>query len=921
MPQVDWEQIQGLLEQALLLPIHERAAWLERLPAAQDSLKEPLRRLLEVQAGLQTRPFLDGSSTGKDGLTPPATVLIGDLVGPYRLLQQIGDGGMGSVWLAERADGTLKRKVALKLPRMVWARDLATRMARERDILSSLEHPNIARLYDAGVDQLGRPFLALEYVEGHRIDQYCDAERLSIRERIRLFLQVLDAVQYAHTNLVLHRDLKPGNVLVNQRGEVRLLDFGIAKLLGDETGAQHPDPQSRSMSRAMTPRYASPEQVRQQRLALPSDVYSLGVMLYELLVGASPLIAGNGSRAELEIAIMEGQLRTPSRAKADESVAERRQTTAKRMSRAMRGELDAVLMKALAKSPADRYPTAEALRSDLVRWLDGHPVRAKPPSRILMIKKFVARNAWSVGLGSAAVSAIIATALVALYQAREARLESQRAAATRDFLLGLFENANPELHGGRELTARDLLGKGEDLLSQNVEMDLRARADLYAGIANIWNVFGNAEKTLSASIKRIELLRPLGPSTRFLRASLDLAEAGVQSDRTEVVEQATREVQILSKKIALSESHLSEYYWYIGWINLKKSHWANAESWFTNAYEIAREIGNADAQLRALSGRMQARAGLNKRSTAIKDYKDSSAIIEVSTIDIAQIVSRKLELAASLFVLSEHDLGWALTEELKRTSDSQFGEFTESQAKLHILWLVWSKKIGKFQSAIDWIERRKVSISNDKDRPFRSADLDFMIIEADILMSANKKPDAHKILDALQSRGDLLSNAQKLSASSINIKALLGDGMYQEAMSELNSPLWDLDRYNKNFRKEWGYSKPYLTGLALMMSGEFAQARVIIESSVRLAKSSLGAEHPQVEQMLFNLRVIRVLEKIANRNDASAEMTDIRGAKRRYSANWTGSTLEKEKVASIVDDLETMRRTQYVRSPGALVIL
>jgi serine/threonine protein kinase len=275
----DWSDLQRLLEAGLKLPLDERPAWLAGLPPHHDLLREPLRRLLEVQAGIQTRPFLDAFTHGIEGLTPPATVIVGDVVGPYRLLQQLGDGGMGSVWLAERADGTLKRRVALKLPRMVWARDLSARMARERDILGSLEHPNIARLYDAGVDQLGRPFLALEYVEGERIDQYCDQTQLSVTSRIRLFLQVLDAVGYAHVNLVLHRDLKPGNVLVNQRGEVRLLDFGIAKLMGDDESPLPVDQNSRTLARAMTPRYASPEQVQHLRLTLASDVYSLGVML------------------------------------------------------------------------------------------------------------------------------------------------------------------------------------------------------------------------------------------------------------------------------------------------------------------------------------------------------------------------------------------------------------------------------------------------------------------------------------------------------------------------------------------------------------------------------------------------------------------------------------------------------------------
>ena len=222
----------------------------------------------------------------------------GALVGPYRLLRELGVGGMGSVWLAERADGTLKRQVALKLPRASWARGLAERMARERDILASLEHPNIARLYDAGTDAQGRPFLALEYVEGQPIDVYCSERALSIRQRLQLLLEVASAVTFAHSRLVVHRDLKPSNILVTADGQVRLLDFGIAKLMeGDRTQETQ---LTQMAGRALTLDYASPEQIRGEPIGTASDVYSLGVVAYELLAGAKPYKLKRGSAAELE---------------------------------------------------------------------------------------------------------------------------------------------------------------------------------------------------------------------------------------------------------------------------------------------------------------------------------------------------------------------------------------------------------------------------------------------------------------------------------------------------------------------------------------------------------------------------------------------------------------------------------------------
>ena len=236
------------------------------------------------QTGWRTLPHEAASLPADESDLQP-----GALVGPYRLLRELGIGGMGAVWLAERADGTLKRQVALKLPRAAWSRGLAERMARERDILASLEHPHIARLYDAGTDAQGRPFLALEYVEGQPIDVYCHERALNIPARLQLLLQVAHAVAFAHSRLVIHRDLKPSNILVTADGQVRLLDFGIAKLMeGDRTQETQ---LTQLAGRALTLDYASPEQIRGEPIGTASDVYSLGVVAYELLAGAKTVQA------------------------------------------------------------------------------------------------------------------------------------------------------------------------------------------------------------------------------------------------------------------------------------------------------------------------------------------------------------------------------------------------------------------------------------------------------------------------------------------------------------------------------------------------------------------------------------------------------------------------------------------------------
>ena len=360
-----WPALSKLLDEALDLPAGEREAWLASLADEHAEHREALLALLATQASIETGDFLaELPKLPESSLSaaPADAALEGARVGPYRLLSQIGEGGMGTVWLAERADGLMARRVALKLPLLTWGGALAERMARERSILASLEHENIARLYDAGIDAQGRPFLAMEYVEGVAIDAYCRERALPLGERVALLLQVMAAVSHAHARLVVHRDLKPGNILVTPAGRVSLLDFGIAKLIeGERTQATALTELS---GRALTLDYASPEQIRGEPLGTGSDIYSMAVVAYEVLSGARPYRLKRGSAAELEEAIASAE--APPASAATEDGALRRQ---------LRGDLDAILNQALKKRPEDRYPTMEAFARDIERWRSGEPVR------------------------------------------------------------------------------------------------------------------------------------------------------------------------------------------------------------------------------------------------------------------------------------------------------------------------------------------------------------------------------------------------------------------------------------------------------------------------------------------------------------------------------------------------------------------
>src|SRR6185436_1450027 len=342
-----WDTLSRLLDQALELPAPQVDSWLDSLAPEFDALKPQLKRMLSRHASVETGEFLNTLpkfDLPPEDATPPRTEQPGDVIGPYRLERELGSGGMGVVWLAIRTDGLIKRPVALKLPHGAWKRaGLAERMARERTILASLTHPHIAHLYDAGVTTAGQPYLAIEYVEGTRIDVYCRERRLEARARLQLFAQVANAVAYAHGKLVVHRDLKPANILVTAEGQARLLDCGIAKLLED--GEARETQFTEISGRALTPDYASPEQILGEPLTTASDVYSLGVILYELLCDQRPYKLQRDSRGALEEAILQAEPPSPS------------ERVDARQRRALRGDLDTVVLKALKKKPAERYAT------------------------------------------------------------------------------------------------------------------------------------------------------------------------------------------------------------------------------------------------------------------------------------------------------------------------------------------------------------------------------------------------------------------------------------------------------------------------------------------------------------------------------------------------------------------------------------
>jgi len=473
-----FQRCEELFHAALALEAAAREAFLEEACATDRGLRAEVERLLSAHARA-------GDFIGSPAVAPPATWAgaeewAGRRIGPYSIVRELGRGGMGAVYLAERADGQYQHRVALKLiKRGMDTEQVLTRFRSERQILASLDHPNIARLLDGGSTDQGLPFFAMEYIDGEPIDTYAGRAGLSVEDRLRLFLQVCGAVAYAHQNLVIHRDIKPLNILVTSEGTPKLLDFGIAKVLhpgGEETSTV-------TSMRLLTPEYASPEQVEGRHATTVSDVYALGVVLYELLTGRSPYRLRSRTPQEVVEAVRTTDPERPSQAGDDEKVRRR-----------LRGDLDTILLTALRKEPARRYQSVEQLGADVRRHLEGMPVLARPDTFGYRAGKFVRRHRVPVAAGSLVVLALVAGTVATAYQAHQARVAQARAerrfADVRKLahtVLFDYHDAIKDLRGARPVRERlvhDALGY-LDGLAREAEDDPTLQRELAAAYRRV----------------------------------------------------------------------------------------------------------------------------------------------------------------------------------------------------------------------------------------------------------------------------------------------------------------------------------------------------------------------------------------------------------------------------------------------------
>jgi serine/threonine protein kinase len=555
-----WQVVSAYLDRALETAEPERTAWLASLRGEDPALAADVVALLEERGAIGREGFLEGDV---------AASLVGQSVGAYALVSPIGQGGMGSVWLARRSDGRFEGLAAVKLLNASLVGHAGEeRFRREGNFLARLRHPHIAQLIDAGVSPLGQPYLVLEHVEGETIDRYCDARSLGIEARIRLFLDVLAAVAHAHANLIVHRDIKPSNVLVRTDGQVKLLDFGIAKLIEAEAGAGEATALTREGGGALTPEYAAPEQVTGGVVTTATDVYALGVLLYVLLGGRHPAGTALGSPAELLKSIMDAEpqrlssavseTRTQS-ARTTRENATRRATTPERLRRLLRGDLDTVVGKALKKEPEKRYASVTALAEDLRRYLAHEPVSARPDALSYRAAKFVRRNRTPVALAALAGVALAAGLLGTLTQARRARAQAARAdqqaraaGRQRDFALRQLSRAeaindlnafllSDAAPSGKPFTVGELLARAERLVEREHGESDENRVEKLLAIG--WQYWTQDQDDRARQVlgQAYELAGRLRDRSLRAKAACTLAAAVVRAGERERAEGLIRE--------------------------------------------------------------------------------------------------------------------------------------------------------------------------------------------------------------------------------------------------------------------------------------------------------------------------------------------------------------------------------------------
>jgi eukaryotic-like serine/threonine-protein kinase len=681
-----WQQVKDILATALELPPGERLAYLDRSCASDHSLRGEVNRLLQDEHQVDPQ-FLGSTALGVLAaavLPEQRNPCIGRLIGAYRIVQQIGTGGMGEVYRAVREDDEYLKPVALKIIRAGQDSGFViSRFRNERQILSTLDHPNIARWMDGGTTEEGLPYLVMELIEGQPITDYCDQHRLSITERLRLFSQVCGAVQNAHQHLIIHRDIKPGNILVTPAGTPKLLDFGIAKILNLDSPPNVADA-TLTTFRALTPRYASPEQIKGEPMTTETDVYSLGMVLYELLTGSVPYRLATGSPEEMAEAVCRNEPRKPSLAvlpaasNGDDpdaarhrEIARARGSSPERLHKRLIGDLDTVLLKALRKEPSRRYASVDRLAEDLRRHLENVPVLARNDTLWYRASKFVARHRAAVAVSALVTLAMVSALTLAVHEARVAELQRARAERRFNDVRKLANSLMFEVHDSiKDLpgatAARKLLMDRAveylDSLSQEASGDVALQGELaaaydrvgdllgYNGAANLGDLSGALKSYQKALAIRESAVANAGKQQMredllndYFHLSFVLNDSG---DYVGALANVQKAIPLAQRMVELQaepkyRDWLAGFYWQQGNVLMQTHHYADALESFRRAASIREPVAGETAANPLLRAHLAADyIGLGRALFSTGDLTQALNAVKKGTEILEQLTQR-----------------------------------------------------------------------------------------------------------------------------------------------------------------------------------------------------------------------------------------------------------------------------------------
>ena len=595
MSQVErWQRVEEVLDAALT---SDPSSWSSVLdekcsgdPALRAEVEALLAKLPQATGFLATPPASVAAAFIEETSANEQSTFVGRRIGPYEIERELGRGGMSRVFLAHRADGEYEQQVAIKLLRPGLDSDLdLERLRAERQILAKLNHPNIARLLDGGVTAQGQPYLVLEFVDGLPIDKYCSAGSLTVEQRLDLFATVADATQFAHRNLIVHRDLKPSNIFVTNDGTVKLLDFGLAKLL-ERQDTVSGTPTTRTGNRWMTPEYAAPEQVLGDSITTVTDVYQLGVVLYELLTGRLPLAVGDRNIRQLEEAVLRTEPPLPSSTEA--------------ANRGLRGDLDAIVMKALRKEPERRYESVAAMFDDVQRYRQGRPVLARPDSAGYRIGKFVRRHRTGVAIGIAAVALLTTAGIRERTLRARAESEASRAKAVQNYLVSVFDVADPfapaALRSG-DVSARALLDRGATRVESELEGHDANQAEMRQVFGRVYANLGLYDQATEQLTRALQQRRALyGPRHVLVAEVMDeLGQTLTTRDKLDEAEPLLREAVAQRRELLGDQSpELAQSLERLGTLLRVRNNFPAADSMFRESLAIRRAVlGPRDPQV------------------------------------------------------------------------------------------------------------------------------------------------------------------------------------------------------------------------------------------------------------------------------------------------------------------------------------